>query len=127
MHLKDILTLFFGLSAASLIAACSTIAQVDYALAGAPDTPFEKKAEVTTKFMKPDEVSKTCRKLIDKKSLLPSWYHACSYLKSNGDIVMIMPIPGSISDVAFGKVIYHEYQHVGQALTNKEIDHEHWR
>jgi len=60
MHLKDILTLFFGLSAASLIAACSTIAQVDYALAGAPDT-------------------------------------------------------------------YHEYQHVGQALTNKEIDHEHWR
>lgn len=127
MGLSNITKVILGMTAAMCITGCSTVAEVDLALAGSPETPFDKQAVVTTKFMKPADVSKACTDVIARKSILPNWYHACSYKRSNGEIVMIMPIPGTISPATYGKVIFHEYQHVGQAIESNELGHSDWR
>ena len=125
---KSRLSLPFVLSlfALSSLGACSTMAELDMAMVGMPKHHFKGDSSVTTKFMDPREVAQQCSKIVTSKNALPSWYHACTYKKRNGDVVMIMPKPGSVSNSTYGKIFLHEYQHVGQAIQNMPMNHDHW-
>lgn len=106
--------------------ACSTIAGLDMAIAGEPETLYSDASTIVAKFMTPSEVSQYCSEIIspEKKSL--QWFHACTYKSDEEGIVMVIPTPGSIAPKTFGKIITHEYQHVGQAVRKKKMNHKYW-
>lgn len=105
--------------------ACSTIADLDMTIAGEPKTLYSDASTIVTKFMTPSEVSQYCKKILPRKQSL-QWFHACTYKSDEEGIVMVIPTPGSIAPKTFGKIITHEYQHVGQALQKKKMNHKDW-
>ena len=110
-----------------LLHGCSTLVQTDLAITGMPSELFQGDSTVITKYMDRDDVSAHCQKKIGGSKLLPAWHHACVYRKSNGEIVMALPKPGTMDSKAYAGLLQHEYQHVGQILTGQKIDHGGWQ
>lgn len=110
------------------LAACSTSAMVkaDLAASGMPEKLFTGDSTVVAKFMEPADVSSFCSKVINKKGVLPEWYHACVYKTEKGVIVMVAPKPGSMDAEAYAELLEHEYQHIGQAMKGDDLDHKGW-
>ena len=109
------------------LSACSAVVDVNLALEGMPKTQYVGSSTVTTKYLPRAEVSRHCSQKLNAASKLKRWYNACVYTQKNGDIIMVMPPPGTLNPQSYAKLLEHEYQHVGQAVEGRALGHEDWK
>lgn len=105
---------------------CALTARSDLALMGVPPTQYTEQATIKAVFLDPANVSATCMSVQLRFGKAPVPSHACTFAEAGGPVTMVLPVPGTLPDDVFGALVAHEYQHVGQFIEGRPVDHHGW-